>query len=232
MSDSQLRIGTGGWSWLGDLKEYAQLFQSVEINTSFYGTPKLETFLKWANSVPDDFIFSVKLFQGFTHIGRLANVKGLDEFVDHMSVLGNKLGPLLIQLPPSLAFNRPIAAKFFAALRELYAGDIVCEPRHGSWFNTAVDQLLVEHHIARVAADPRFVEEMGEPGGWEGVMYYRLHGSPTSETPYSTEYLQALAAKLLKTKKSAQAWCIFDNAAIYARPNALDLIKYLDTQRS
>ncbi len=231
MSNAQLHIGTGGWSWLGDLKKYAMLFKSVEINTSFYGTPKLETFEKWANSVPDDFVFSVKLFQGITHIGRLANITGLDEFVDHMSALENKLGPLLIQLPPSLAFNGPIVARFFAALRGLYAGDVACEPRHRSWFNTAVDQLLVEYRIARVAADPWFVKEMGEPGGWDGVAYYRLHGSPTSETPYSTEYLRALASKLLKAK-SAQAWCIFDNAGVYARPNALDLMKYLDTQRS
>lgn len=181
--------------------------------------------------MPGGFTFSVRFFQGFTHIGRLANVSGLDEFINNMRIVGAKLGPLVIQLPHSLEVDGPIVAKFFTALRELYVGDIVCEPRHHSWFNAAFEQLMVEFRIARVAADPPVVEEMGEPGGWEGIVYYRLHASPTSETSYTTDYLKGLASKLLNVKEPTQAWCIFDNAAIYARPNAHDMMKYLDIQR-
>lgn len=226
MSDSRLHICTAGWSWIVDLKKYSRLFKSVEINASFYGVPKLETFEKWADSVPDDFKFSVKLFQGFTHTHRLADIAGLDDFVNRMNALGTKLGPLLIQLSPSLEFDRRIAAKFFSELRDRFSGDVVCEPRHLSWFPQAVDSFLVDYKIVRVAADPWRVEQASKPGGWQGIVYYRLHGSPVLYvSEYTQEFLQALAPKLLDAANSAQVWCVFDNAAENAVKNIADLIQ-------
>ncbi len=225
MLQNQLHIGTGGWSWLGDLKKYTLLFRSVEINTSFYGVPKRETFERWANTVPDDFIFSVKLFQGFTHTQRLADITGLNDFISNMRALGNKLGPLLVQLPASLPFDSQVAAKFFSALREQFSGDIVCEPRNLSWFKQPVDDFLSEYQIARVAADPWRVEQASKPGGWKGVVYYRLHGSPIMyASAYTSEFLETLAPQLVDATNSAKVWCIFDNAAENAVNNARDLI--------
>jgi uncharacterized protein YecE (DUF72 family) len=229
-----IHVGTGGWIWIKDLKAYSDLFKAVEINTSFYRIPKREMFARWADSVPDDFMFSVKLYNGFTHRARLAipNLELLTRFVENMYALGNKLGPLLVQLPPSLPFDESIAAIFFVALRERYDGDVVCEPRHKSWFTSDVNQFLAEHRVALVAADPWIVEEIKEPGGWKDVIYYRLHGSPTSETPYSKKYIRELGSKLLLADKSTRVWCIFDMEAVAARPNALEMVKYLEKQPS
>ncbi len=219
-------IGCGGWAWLGDLSKYALLFRSVEINTSFYRAPQLKTFERWADTVPDDFMFSVKLFQGFTHTHRLADAAGLDDFINAMNGLGNKLGPLLVQLPPSLAFDDRIVGKFFSLLRERFNGDVVCEPRHLSWFTPAMNQFLANYRIAQVAADPWRVREQSEPGGWKGIVYYRLHGSPhVYKSAYTAEFLQALAPKLLAAARSVQVWCIFDNTAGSVAANASDLIK-------
>ncbi len=224
-------IGLGGWG--SHLERYASLFEAVEINTSFYAIPKPETFVRWANSVPDDFKFSVKLFKGITHIHRLADITALDDFIPAMQLLGNKLGPLLVQLPPSLAFDVRVAANFFSALRERFNGDVVCEPRHQSWFNRAVDQFLADYRIAQVAADPWFVKEMGEPGGWNGLVYHRLHGSPEIyKSPYTADFLQALAPKLLDAARLAQVWCIFDNPAVYAVEHGRYLMKLIQQVRN
>jgi uncharacterized protein YecE (DUF72 family) len=77
-----------------------------------------------------------------------------------------------------LAYQAGTADRFFTDLREQGAGSIVCEPRHASWFTAEVESLLEEPRVARVAADPAPVPGAGAPGGWRGLAYYRLHGSP------------------------------------------------------
>ena len=78
----------------------------------------------------------------------------LDEFLTGARMLGSKLGPILVQLPPSLAFEPALVAPFFTLLRERHAGAVVCEPRHPSWFADDTDGLLKANWIGRVAADP------------------------------------------------------------------------------
>src|SRR5262249_61261217 len=83
-----------------------------------------------------------------------------------------------------------------------------------SWFAQDADRLLVEFEVARAAADPTVVPTAAAPGGWNGLAYYRLHGSPRMYySAYPPEYLDALADKLRLTSRMAPAWCIFDNTA-------------------
>ena len=139
--------------------------------------------------------------------------------------LGTTLGPLLVQLPPSLCFDTVVAEAFFAALRARFSGDVVCEPRHASWFSDAAERLLVAARVARVAADPPPVPQAAQPGGWPGLVYYRLHGSPEVYTSaYNEEYLEVLARTLHGAARTASTWCIFDNTTLgCATANALDL---------
>ena len=85
------------------------------------------------------------------------------------------------------------------------------EPRHPSWFEPAAERLVTKHRVARVAADPAVVPAAAEPGGWDGLVYYRLHGSPkVYYSAYPDEYLEALAKTLVRAARSAEVWCIFD----------------------
>lgn len=151
----------------------------MEINSSFYRPHRTGTYERWAASVPEEFRFAVKIPKAITHERRLKEAGDLlDRFLLEVAGLGPRLGPLLVQLPPSLAFQDSVADRFLADLRSRIAGSIVCEPRHASWFTPDVDGLLGELRVARVAADPAPVAGAGEPGGWRSLSYYRLHGSP------------------------------------------------------
>ena len=235
-------IGTAGWSlpraWQdafpsegSHLERYASVFRGVEINSSFYRQHKRATYERWAASVPADFRFAVKIPQAVTHDQALvASDVLLEVFLEEASGLGNRLGPLLVQLPPSLAFDAEVADEFFTTLGVLHAGDVACEPRHASWFEADANSLLIKHHVARVAADPARVSKAAHPGGWEGLAYYRLHGSPQMYySDYSAEYLAMIAAELRSAAAHQSAsWCIFDNTTLGAATgNALVLQRML-----
>ncbi len=102
--------------------------------------------------------------RAITHEARLKRArKPLEQFLTEVAGLGTKLGPLLIQLPPSLEFDSRVARTFFGLLRQLHAGAIACEPRHASWFTSQANNLLIEQHIGRVAADPASLDVAAEP---------------------------------------------------------------------
>jgi uncharacterized protein YecE (DUF72 family) len=245
VSRSNIHIGCAGWSIPGaeagrfasggsHLERYAQVFDTAEINSSFYRPHQKKTYTRWAESVPDDFNFSVKVPKAITHERKLVDCEeSLRRFIDETLGLGNKLAVLLIQLPPKLQLDIPAANNFFTLLRSLHAGLVACEPRHASWFTQEAEALLCEFKVARVAADPppkalTGNPSVGQPGGWDGFRYYRLHGSPRIYySAYSTEFLQALAAQLTSDKKPT--WCIFDNTTLgEAMPNALTLKRMLE----
>lgn len=181
--------------------------------------------------VPDSFRFAVKMPKTVTHEQRLKDAaEPLHLFLDEARCLGPKLGPLLVQLPPSLAFEASVAGAFFQGLRAEFKDEVVCEPRHASWFSAVADGLLREYEIARVAADPALVPPAKLPGGWNGLHYYRLHGSPrVYYSAYSPEYLASLAGAVREAiDRNIPVWCIFDNTAEGAATgNALDLIRLL-----
>lgn len=233
-----VRIGVAGWSLPkghsvcfpvegSHLARYSARFPAVEINSSFYKPHRPMTYARWAESVPDEFRFSVKLPKEATHERRLVDVIDvLDRFLAEATQLGDKLGPLLVQLPPSLPFTLEVTVTFFTVLRDRFDGGVALEPRHASWFEPAAEQLMTNYCVARVAADPAVVPAAAEPGGWGELVYYRLHGSPkVYYSDYPDEYLKILATTLTRAAHSAEVWCIFDNTAAFAATaNAFDVL--------
>lgn len=236
------RVGCAGWSLPravrdafgpGDsqLARYATRFAAVEINSSFYRPHRRKVYERWAAVVPADFRFSAKLPKTITHERRLVDCEALlDTFLDEVGGLGDKLGWLLVQFPPSFAFEGSVALPFLELLRARFAGAVACEPRHATWFGHNVDALLRDLRIARVLADPVRDDAARAPGGWTGQIYLRLHGSPRMYfSPYEPALLQALAARLrLAQSECEDAWCIFDNTGSgAAAENALELQRLL-----
>lgn len=224
MREPAFRIGTAGWAipartagaFPGEgssLERYAGRFDCAEINSSFHRSHRLATWQRWASSVPEDFRFSAKLPREITHRRRLADCSApLAQALAEMAGLGDRLEILLVQLPPSLAFEPAVAEAFFTELRAGWSRALACEPRHLSWFEPEAESLLVHGRIARVAADPALVPAAAEPGGWRGLAYYRLHGSPaTYRSSYDDGRLEAHAERLAGA--TAPTWCIFDNTA-------------------
>ena len=231
-------IGTAGWSLPraeqeqfpgtgSHLERYAARFPVVEINSSFHRSHRAATWLRWRDSVPESFRFSVKMPKTITHTHQLRDADELvARFLEEACALGSKLGCLLVQLPPKLSFDPAVAGEFFAGLRARTSLPIVCEPRHASWFEEAPDRLLESCRVARVAADPARVPLAADPGGWGGFSYYRLHGSPkVYYSAYSAEFISALAARVRADGSAVPAtWVIFDNTTLGAATrNALDL---------
>ena len=222
-----LRIGTAGWSipvqfqaafpqYGTHLERYASVFNAVEINTSFYRPHRLSTYQRWAAAVPESFRFAVKIPKAITHLRKLHDVAPLlDAFLAQAAGLGSKLGPLLVQLPPSLVFKGATVERFLGDLRARVTGTVACEPRHPSWFTPDVDALLAAFRIARVAADPSPVPQAAQPAGWPGLTYFRLHGSPEMYyTPYSDQAIEAVFKTLIpRAHDGSGCWCIFDNTA-------------------
>lgn len=226
MPTPRIRIGCAGWSigtpqrgLFGDgasmLARYATRFDIAEVNSSFYRPHRHDTWRRWADSVPAGFRFSVKMPRTISHEFALRGAgPALDRFLSEVDGLGAKLGGLLLQLPPSLAFDARSASTFFGMLRRRTDGPVACEPRHASWFDARADALLQRHAIARVAADPARLPQAAHPGGAAAAWtYWRWHGSPRMYySRYDDEALAALAAQVASCKH-APAWVIFDNTA-------------------
>lgn len=233
-----LLIGCAGWSVPGAVQEdfpsqgshlerYASVLPAVEINTSFYRSHRPATYARWRDSVPEAFRFSVKIPKAITHELRLQQAdEHLRQFTDEVSHLREKLGCLLVQLPPSLRYEEAIAGQFFDKLRTLARVPVVCEPRHASWFEEDAAEMLARFNNSYVIADPPAVKSP-LPAIDTGTLYIRLHGSPVMyRSAYSDEYLQGLHADIERSMRAGkQVWCIFDNTANGAAlPNALSLL--------
>jgi uncharacterized protein YecE (DUF72 family) len=227
------RIGTAGWNVPkhvaaefpeegSHLYRYSRRFSAVEINSSFYRPHRSTTYLRWAETVPPAFKFAVKAPGKITHEMRLIDTEEtLHGFLSDTQGLGDKLGPILVQLPPSLAFDETTVRAFFKALRRFYSGQVVCEPRHLTWLEPIADSLMNDFQIARAVADPALNEQAKNPGGWPGLVYWRLHGSPDMyRSSYHDDALRTLANVL--NRQTSESWCIFDNTTFgKAAENAL-----------
>lgn len=223
----RIRVGTAGWSiprayadafgeGTSTLARYATRFNAVEINTSFYRPHQAKTYMRWADAVPADFRFSVKLPQTISHeLGLRGAGPVLDRFLDEAAGLGRKLGGLLLQLPPSLVFDARTAATFFRLLRRRTALPLACEPRHASWFTPAAAALLERYAVGRAAADPARLPAAAIPAADPAWPYFRWHGSPRMYySGYTEPALQALADEVRAWARSRQRpWVIFDNTA-------------------
>ncbi|UXH76584.1 DUF72 domain-containing protein [Roseateles amylovorans] len=241
---SRTHIGTAGWSIPrasadafpaegSHLARFAQVLHCAEINTSFYRRHRPDTYVRWAEETPPHFRFAVKLPRAITHEGALRRARQpLAQFLDEVSGLGSKLAVLLVQLPPSMAFESRPVRTFFDLLRQRFDGAVVCEPRHASWFQPKADALLVAMRVGRVAADPAREPAAALPGGWLGphgdgagaVIYHRWHGSPRVYwSRYDAAWLNERALAWQQWPDTADRWAIFDNTASgEAVPNALE----------
>jgi uncharacterized protein YecE (DUF72 family) len=163
-----LVIGTSGWQyrdWRGAdrlyppklpqrlwLERYAECFDTVEINNAFYRLPERTTFAQWRDRTPDGFVFAVKMSRYLTHIKRLKEpAEPVARFLARADALGGKLGPVLLQLPPTLKIDVPALDETLS----LFPRDVrvAVEPRHPSWWTDEVRDLLSRHHAALSWAD-------------------------------------------------------------------------------
>jgi uncharacterized protein YecE (DUF72 family) len=230
-------VGTAGWSiprlsadrFPGDgahLERYARVLKCAEINSSFHRPHARKVYEKWAALTPADFRFAVKVPRTVTHDAKLRRTRTLvSRFFSEASGLGTKLAVILVQLPPSLEFSARTGHAFFKLLREFWVGHIVFEPRHESWFGEKPDHVLMVHRVARVATDPSGIDAAKLPGGWRGMTYYRLHGSPRKYwSRYPVERTEQWSSELRAARPGSEAWCIFDNTASGAAiENALEV---------
>jgi uncharacterized protein YecE (DUF72 family) len=217
-----IRIGCSGWSyehWRSVLypqtgptsrwlELYADAFDTVEINATFYRLPAVKTVEGWARRTPDDFLFAVKASRYLTHVKRLRGiaegVKRMDACVEPLRRAG-KLGPLLWQLPPHFRRDDDVLA---SALETLTSGRHAFEFRHASWFADDVYELLRAHGAALVVAD----RAPGEPSPWvdtAGWSYLRFHSGRGRDGNYAERELRAWADRI--TSRPEDVFAYFNN---------------------
>ena len=152
------------------LRHYASQFQTVEIDSTFYGTPAASTVTSWNEKTPADFVFAVKIPQIITHEKVLVGCEPeFDEFIERMHLLGDKLGPMLLQFPrfdkwvlKSPDEFRARLQQFFKRAADLNAGRFAVEVRNKDWLDARLMDLLREHNVALALTDTSFM-----PRPWE-----------------------------------------------------------------
>jgi uncharacterized protein YecE (DUF72 family) len=208
-ADPFIRLGLSGWSNpfpeiypkgtrpADRLGYYSRAFQSVEVNSSFYGVPSPSTLESWRRRTPEGFEFSVKASRLITHLKRLASAaRETRDFVDRCGILGDKLGPILFQLPPNGAFDAERFEEFLSGLPAETAGRPVryaFEFREKSWFRGEAYALLERYGAALCLYDlAGFESPIRLTVPWS---YVRLHGPGASKYvgSYSTRALEPWA---------------------------------------
>ncbi|RLU79956.1 histidine kinase [Streptomyces griseocarneus] len=188
-----LLVGTSGWQykdWRGDLypddcpqrlwlEEYARHFATVENNAAFYRLPETGTFADWRDRTPDGFVMAVKASRFLTHIKRLRDPEEpVHRLMEHAVGLGDRLGPVLLQLPPTL---RADPAALDAALACFPSGTrVAVEPRHSSWWTDDVGAVLERHGAALCWADhdSRPVTPLWRTADWGYVRFHCGRAQP------------------------------------------------------
>jgi uncharacterized protein YecE (DUF72 family) len=236
------RIGCSGWyyehwrrlyypkglpkpEWL---EFYARQFDTVELNNSFYKLPSEKAFTNWRESTPDSFIFAVKVSRFITHIKRLANLgSAVESFLSRAGLLGEKLGPLLYQLPPNMKRNDELLQHFLSSLPREYQH--VVEFRHESWIDDVVFDILREHSVGLCVFD---MPDLGYPLiATSDFTYIRLHGSEGLYCScYSDRELSQWAQRIARLSKDVKVGYIYFNndAEAFAVKNAITLASYLE----
>jgi len=234
-------IGTSGWHydhWQGSfypdklpkakwLEFYADHFNTVELNNSFYNLPTENAFNNWLNSSPENFIFTVKVNRYITHIKRLKDIKEpLDRFLSRADILQEKLGPLLYQLPPNMKRDDKTLDAVLSMLPFRYSH--VVEFRHESWFDDGVFKILSKYNVGLCVFDkPDFTCPIVATSNFT---YFRFHGSSELYSScYSELELSDWAKRIVDTSRNKKAVYIYFNndAEAYAIENARAISKIL-----
>ena len=220
-----IHVGTSGWNydaWKGDfypekiggdrmLEEYGGRFGTVEVNGTFYSLPKRATVEDWTQRVSDDFVFSVKASRYITHMKKLKDSREpLENLYDILEAFGDRLGPILFQLPPNWQCNLERLQDFLGSLSKAYR--YTFEFRDDSWHCQAVYDLLAEHDAGLCFYD--YEQRQSPEKMTTDFAYIRLHGPEAQayQGSYPDEALEDWARKCLNWRKSGQTvFCYFDN---------------------
>jgi uncharacterized protein YecE (DUF72 family) len=234
--EGSIRVGTSGWNyghWKGPfypedardselLGRYAERFNTVEVNNTFYQLPATRTIERWVETVPDAFVFAVKASRYITHMKKLKDPRqATTKFLERIEAFGEKLGPVLFQLQPKWRVNADRLAAFLEAL----PSGLRCtfEFRDESWYEEEVYGLLRRHGAAFCVyelAGHRSPREVTA-----GFAYVRLHGPERAyQGSYSREALSEWAAACSEWSRKGDVYCYFNNDELgYAPRDALRL---------
>jgi uncharacterized protein YecE (DUF72 family) len=241
-----LHIGTSGWSYKHwyhvfypetvrpdkFLEYYSLAFSCVELNSSFYHLPRPATITGWTERTPETFRFCPKLSRFITHQKKLREAEeAVHKFFELFAPMHPRLGPVLIQLPPGILFNRDLVSHFFGHLQEYYSSyRFAVEVRHRSWITEEFFRLLHQHHFAFTIADSgkRFPyhEEVTTD-----IVYLRFHGHESLyASDYNDEQLGYYAEKIRNwLNEDKEVWAFFNNDFHgYAIKNATRLKELVD----
>ncbi|MBB1283244.1 DUF72 domain-containing protein [Flavisolibacter sp. BT320] len=224
----RIHIGTSGWSYKGWkglfypqklptnkwLPYYTTLFDSTEINGSFYRLPSVETVEKWTATVPDHFLFCPKMSRFLTHMKKLREPEEpLERFFTVFSPMKQKMGPVLVQLPSILRFHYDIAEAFYRLLKFTYhPHEFVLEVRHDTWLTEESLTLMTQYDIGLVISQSGNVFPYSEMITAKNV-YLRFHGpEELYASAYSDEMLQGYAQKMRGwAEEGHTVWAYFNN---------------------
>jgi uncharacterized protein YecE (DUF72 family) len=219
----RIHVGTSGWNyehWKGPfypedakdrdlLRLYAERFNTVEVNNTFYQLPSERTIERWVDTVPEGFTFAVKASRYITHMKKLKDPKEvIEKFFDRIAAFGEKLGPVLFQLQPTWRANPERLQAFLEALPT--GGRYTFEFRDQSWYGKEIYDLLREHGAAFC-----IYELAGHQSPREltaGFVYVRLHGPGRAyEGSYSKRALSGWAGAFSQWSRKGDVYCYFDN---------------------
>ncbi len=203
------------------LPYYAKHFKTVELNASFYFLPKAEYFERWYDQTPKDFVFAIKAPRYITHYKKLSIGKFDQEFIERISILKEKLGPILFQMPPSMKIDLGKLEKFLKSLPSGY--EFVFEFRHKSWYIDDTYSLLKKHKAIFCIHDHRngktdFIKT-------SNTIYFRFHGvNGFYGGKYTLRQLKTIWKKILDLKPK-KIYAYFNNdTQAFAIKNAQELI--------
>lgn len=219
-----LFVGTSGWQyrdWRGVLypsgcptrlwlEEYAARFATVEINTTFYRLPSRENFVSWRDRLPGDFVVAVKASRYLTHIKRLKDpAEPVDRLMSHAAGLGPRLGPVLLQLPPTLKVDPELLDTCLACFPP--STRVAVEPRHDSWWTAETHEVLESRKATLCWADTgsRPATPLWHTATWG---YLRLHRGRANPWPhYGSQSLRTWTDRIAKSWPKADIYVYFDN---------------------
>jgi len=241
-------IGTSGWiysdwekifyspnlSSLEKLKYYSKHFSTVEINYSFYHSPKINTFENWGKAVPENFLFAVKVNRFITHIKRLKGIElAWKNFLGNAMALKEKLGPLLFQFPPSFhadSENLERVKGFLQYQAELKVRNVrlAFEFRHKTWCNEETYSLLKRYNVAWVIADSsRYPKAVAVTADF---IYLRMHGpKELFSSKYAEHEMKTLANKIKEWLSQQHDIYVYFNNDFhgFAVENAKELFSFI-----
>jgi len=221
-----LQVGTSGWQyrdWRGPfypgklpqsawLEYFAERFATVELNNSFYRLPAPETFAAWAQRTPGDFVMAVKASRYLTHIKRLRDPEQpVQRILDATEPLGRKLGPVLLQLPPTMHADPERLDRALSCFPRTVR--VAVELREASWFVDSVRAVLERHRAALCLADrgSKVVSPLWRTADWTFLRFHEGRGEPSP--CYGEDALRGWVDRLLDGFDGAMCWVYFNNDA-------------------